>query len=280
MARPILELAEKLEQRAADPDPVFVAWLRLSRGWLYFYAEDLGQAIAKALEGRSVADRTGASTAQAQARLEHVLTLAATGSRERTKTYVDDLIAFSEPIGFRFYIEWARYALALATLNADRAAESVPLFRELLRGPDPDSTLVGSAWSLLAWALVESGHLEEGAREADKLAAAFPGRAGAPAALVAMARRDPAQALSIAERGLAHAYREAHVVSILRLVRAEALHQLGRVDEARAAIREARDRILRNAATLDGDAELREAYVSGIRAHARTLALATAWLDG
>jgi hypothetical protein len=60
-------------------------------------------------------------------------------------------------------------------------------------------------------------------------------------------------------------------------VRAEALHALGKSEDARAAIGEARDRILRIAATLS-DAELHESYMTNITANARTLELATEWL--
>jgi hypothetical protein len=67
-------------------------------------------------------------------------------------------------------------------------------------------------------------------------------------------------------------------VSLLLLARAEALRLLGRTDEARAALCEARDRVLRVAATFERDPDLREAYLTRIPANARTLELGARWL--
>jgi hypothetical protein len=68
------------------------------------------------------------------------------------------------------------------------------------------------------------------------------------------------------------------VGSLLHLARAEALRALGRTNDANGAITHARDRVLRIAATLDGDPVLRESYLAGITSNARTLELARAWL--
>jgi hypothetical protein len=68
--------------------------------------------------------------------------------------------------------------------------------------------------------------------------------------------------------------------SILHLTRAEALHALGRTEEARVAIVEARARILRLASTFEPDADTRSAYLTNIEANARTLKLASEWLEG
>jgi len=98
-------------------------------------------------------------------------------------------------------------------------------------------------------------------------------------ALVAIQRRQPAEALALAERGLAAASRGSWLRegSILRLVRAEALHALGQRCDARAVVAEARERIERIAATLE-DPELRSDYLTNIAANARTLQLAQIWL--
>ena len=279
LARPFLERATTSENSAPEPDPMFVAWVRLGRAWLHLYAEELGSALASAGEARALADRTGASSGQAQARLVRVLTLAQTGDCERTEVEVNDLVTFSEALGFKFYCDWGKYALALAKLNANQGSDAVVLLRELVTRSEPDSSLVGSAWGLLARALVEAGDVESGSREAERMALEFPGRACSASALVAARRHDPAKALALAQRGL-EGFREPHVVSILRLLRAEALHALGRMSDACAAIREARDRIVRNAAALDAEPSLRESYLTAIVAHTRTFELATDWLGG
>ena len=61
------------------------------------------------------------------------------------------------------------------------------------------------------------------------------------------------------------------------LIHAECLHAVGREVEARAALRSARDRIIRNANGFD-DPSLRTAYVTNHEPNRRTLALAEQWL--
>jgi hypothetical protein len=54
------------------------------------------------------------------------------------------------------------------------------------------------------------------------------------------------------------------------------LQALGRTEDARAALGEARERVLRIASTLDADD--RASYLANVDANVRTLALATEWL--
>ena len=102
-------------------------------------------------------------------------------------------------------------------------------------------------------------------------------------ALVALRHhRAVADSVAFAERGLNAAtsgLRWLTTESTLYLVRAEALHALGRAPEAHTAIREARDRILSTAATFD-EPGLRTSYLTNIDANGRTLALAKEWLGG
>ena len=67
---------------------------------------------------------------------------------------------------------------------------------------------------------------------------------------------------------MAHAPR-----ALLRLVRVEALLQLGDREPALAALREARDRVLRLAGSI-GDLAVRDQYLTRVDANVRTLALA------
>jgi hypothetical protein len=101
-------------------------------------------------------------------------------------------------------------------------------------------------------------------------------------ATVALQRSQPTEALALAERGMDAAATSGPRLlwneSMLRLARAEALHTLGRTAAARTAIREARDRVLRIADSLDGHPDLRESYLTTVVANARTLELASEWL--
>ena len=65
--------------------------------------------------------------------------------------------------------------------------------------------------------------------------------------------------------------------SELRMFRAMALRALGQPDAACTAIREARERILRIAATLD-ESPMRTAYLRDFEPNVRTLRLAQEWL--
>jgi hypothetical protein len=67
-------------------------------------------------------------------------------------------------------------------------------------------------------------------------------------ALVELRSNRPQSALAFAECGLAAAEQGSYLltVSVLNLTRAEALHALGRTDDKRTAIREARDRVCRS----------------------------------
>ena len=65
--------------------------------------------------------------------------------------------------------------------------------------------------------------------------------------------------------------------SMLRLVWAEALGATGRIDEARRAVAEARDRLLRRAEKI-ASADWRRSFLERVGENGRTLTLARAWL--
>jgi hypothetical protein len=93
-------------------------------------------------------------------------------------------------------------------------------------------------------------------------------------AVVGRRRERHESALVFAQQGLDAALRGGfhHDGSILRLERAQALEALGRGDEARVAIREARDRVMQIADSF-ADPVLHRAYLADVPANARTLQL-------
>jgi tetratricopeptide (TPR) repeat protein len=205
------------------------------------------------------------------------------GSWERAEESARELFSFCESRGSHFYSDRCAGFLATARLDARRVQDAIALFRSLIDKPD---RLLGiTARARLAHALVAADDLDSAMQEASRALAegswypsTQPTALGA-LALIAMLRHDPADAFRLGERGLAVGSRGIWLRdgSILRLVRAEALHALGRREEAHAAIRDARDRVLGVVATLD-DPELRHSYVTGVGANARTLRLAGEWL--
>jgi hypothetical protein len=66
--------------------------------------------------------------------------------------------------------------------------------------------------------------------------------------------------------------------AMVRLVHAEALHAAGEHEAARGAIESARARLRARAARID-DPSFRQSFLEDVPEHARTLALAGAWLD-
>jgi hypothetical protein len=65
--------------------------------------------------------------------------------------------------------------------------------------------------------------------------------------------------------------------ALVRVVYAEALHTTGHHEAARAAIADARDRLLAAAARID-DSRYRESFLHNVPENARTLHLARVWL--
>ena len=83
------------------------------------------------------------------------------------------------------------------------------------------------------------------------------------------------EALSLSEEWLARSRALGMIESSIprvHLVRVEALRALGRVDETKTALREAKDSILTLAAKI-GDPELRRCFLENHHPHARTFAL-------
>ena len=178
------------------------------------------------------------------------------------------------------YVAWAK----ASSHGAQRAGEAIAALQPMLDRQRP--MLVAGARFGLARAFAAIGDFDAAEREATALmnhGFVLPSyQAGALGALAAVALRrgDPMNALACATRGLEAAMsgvRAPGVESTLHLLRVEALQALGRADDAHAAVREARDRILVIAATLD-DPELRSSYLTNVDANARTLKLAREWL--
>jgi hypothetical protein len=182
---------------------------------------------------------------------------------------------------------WSTHHLNLAKLLTGNAHEVIEPFSGLLRVPDQYLATIARAH--LARALVLSGDLPGAEREAR---VALDGGSGFPTveraalgalAMIELRRGNPARALGLADRGLDAGSLAAPrlllwVGSQLGLARAEALHALGRIEDAHNAIREVRECVLRVAATLDDYPDLRESFLTRVLDNVRTLELASEWL--
>jgi hypothetical protein len=281
----MLKGAEASVKGTVDPGLAPVLYARLARAFSDLMKGELGTALAIVTECRALAERTLDTPGRATAMSYAVYALVEAGSYERADAVWRELRAICGPRGLGFLLNSATAHRDSARVYAHRGAEVIASLSGLLDRTDPH--FAATARVNLAHALVQTGDLEAGAREATILledAPTFPtlqSRALGVLALVELRRQDAERALAFAERGL-DLYARApwpYNGSTLRLARAEALHALGRTGDARIAIREARDVVLHTAATLDGDPELRDSYLNTIHAHARTLQLARKWLS-
>jgi tetratricopeptide (TPR) repeat protein len=281
-AEALLRRAEEIARTTEEADPAFSMWLCNARGYLTFLTDDLGRAFATLAEARVLAERHGGMMGRVMAAFFGIAALCQTGHTSRVDAAVQELIGFCGP-GLRTMVDWATYFSAWTRIETGGGIEAIGPIWELL--DRTDARLVTAVRVVIAQALLDAGDAAAAEQQA-KLATAgalFPSnQAGAwgRRANIALHFERPREALDWAERGLEVAPLGAaqSTVSALRLARALALHALGRTDEARDAIREARARILRIAATLD-DLELRASFSNGLRVNARTLALAREWLD-
>jgi tetratricopeptide (TPR) repeat protein len=279
----VLESAEALQRSPAEDDLGFVACMRIARGCSQLLSGDLARALASLSEARSLSDRIAFATCQALSRNLLVAAHAEAGCSDSAEATARELLSLCEPSRLRLYSEHGETYLATARLDARRVPEAIKMLRPLLDGHN--IYLLASARSRLSHALVAAGDLTSAEREATatlEQGAGFPSARAAALgalALVALHRGRWSDALGLAQRGLDLASRGGWLRdgSVLRLARAEALHALGRWDDARAAIREARDRIQRIAATLD-QPEQRESFITNVDANARTLKLAHEWV--
>jgi hypothetical protein len=203
------------------------------------------------------------------------------GDCESAENAAREMHLFSEvTAGIDWCDFWVAYSWA-TTHGAHRAREALASMRALL--DRHDALLVANARVGIALAHVAIGDFDAAELEAAPVVQ-FPvphmqAASQAVLAVVALHRGQAAHALALAERGLAVATSGARfstIDSILPLARAQALRAIGRTGDAQAAVREARDRILSIAATIN-DAKLRESYVTHVDANARTLKLAREW---
>jgi tetratricopeptide (TPR) repeat protein len=285
-ARSFLARAEDAAEGTSAPDLVFVLHCRVSRGFLELADGNLGEALARLAEARTLADQTGDDLGRAVACLYTVIALAQAGHCERAAAAFQELLSVCRPRGFNLYTDWGTVYLTLARLQARRVpeADAIDALTALLSRADRH--VATSARALIARAWAQAGDFARATQEATvsvEEGSSFPrtwSAAFGTLSLIELRRGRASEALEFSERGLDAELRmpSASSGSSLYLARAEAFYSLGRLHEARVAIGEARDRVLRIAGTLDGEPELRESYLTEIDANARTLLLASEWL--
>jgi hypothetical protein len=286
-AEGIMQRAEALAAASPDVDPVFRMWLRVARSFAQLLRGDLG-AIEILADTRKLAERTGAGFGRALAAMYEVAAYAQTGHAPSTAHAAELARAASEPTGLVVASEWASYFHALvyaraSTPRAELEARAIAPLRALCeRG---DHRLAITAANLLAMCLLLIDDVEGAERQAEfaTSGARLPQELGTTLAVrahIELCLGRPAQALELAERGLAAAKGGIFpwTGSLLSVSRARALHALARIPEAHTAITEARDSVLRVAASISSPV-LRASFLTNIDANAQAIELANTWLN-
>ena len=212
------------------------------------------------------------------------------GAHEEAARILDEARRGAERMGLGGARSYAGLNLGLALLGQGRIDEARTTAEEALAEfrAQADRPMEAIARTYLAMILARGGDREAAAVEA----LAVAGDGGTTPAVRAYARALVAD-VRLAEARSAEALAEARTAmeilgglegieegeALIRVVHAEALAATGDGDGARAAIGEARDRLLARAARVV-DPALRESLLSRVPENARTLALARAWLEG
>jgi tetratricopeptide (TPR) repeat protein len=187
-----------------------------------------------------------------------------------------DSVRSTHSIGGRFLAVTASFLVAWAALTAGAGRTRFEEELAELRN-STNAGMIAQADALEAASCLREGNLDEAARLAQ---GARGSRLFAVPVLaeVEMRRGRYAEALDLVERLLPKApvFKMARRAALL-VLRAEALHGLGRLDEARVAVREARDHVLAVAETAENESQ-RTTYLTSVAPAVRALALAREWL--
>jgi tetratricopeptide (TPR) repeat protein len=283
LARSIVERAQA-SANATESDPAFVLRLNIASAYVELVRDvGFGEGLRKLEETVTLAERLGDALGLALGSSQVVLYSAEIGDLVRAEQVTRESAAFSDRLRSTLYTGWDRYYLARGKLSTRSPEAAIALIEPLLENKFSNIGRLDRVHALLAYALVEIGSDLERAVEQANIAI----KSGLPGALsmafsalarIELARGSPDRAIEFVEHGFAAAHASLPLEkAFLHLLRAEALHALGKPDQARIAIRDARDRVLRMAATL-ADPASRARYLSDIDANVRTLALAREWL--
>jgi tetratricopeptide (TPR) repeat protein len=210
------------------------------------------------------------------------------GAYERTIEVLRSVLPVAEKMALDRETSLANLNLSVALSQLGRHAEALACADNAVRlyTAAGNRRYLGATLTFRASALAGDGRLDlaaESAREAVAVLAQFP--SFLPHALGVLAdielrsgRVDEALRLSQeAMTGLASLGTILDGAELIRLTHARALHRAGAIADAKLAIADARDVILRSAARI-GDPTLRDSFLKRVQANADTLRLAAEWL--
>jgi tetratricopeptide (TPR) repeat protein len=275
---------EAIETRHPPATPSARAWVTRARGTAVLHANEHARYLELQRMQLRLWEEAGDVRQASSARVSIGYALTLLGDYAAAESILREAIEEAGHLGLTNIDAQARHNLGPVLQRLGRLEEAEAIERAVIDDfvRAGDQRLVGASRSYLASILFDRGDAENAEREArraiDELAA-FPTLR--PSALAVLANvllaKQPSEALAAAREAVSAVDSgDVEDESEIRLVLAEALHACGDTEAASHAITLARDRVLARASKIP-NGPARDAFLSLVPVHARTLTLADAW---
>ncbi len=271
----------------AGDEPMAVAHIKRADGIRCLFAGDAARTVSLLAEAVAACESAGDLRLACSLRKTMGYYEAECGAIEAGEATLHSCIATASRLGLLSLVAHAKQDIGAPLIRLGKLDEAERMQREAIEelSKQGDKRLESYAYTYLSWIHRLRGEPDAAEREARvalELAPAAPVKIGGYAHLsAALAKRgDFAGAAEAAGEGL-RIVKEVDSggedgVTLLLLTYAEALYGLGRQDEAREAIRRARDDVLARAARIS-EPDLRASFLERFAENARVLELARAW---
>jgi len=283
-------LVAAIDEAAAEPTRLerhAMARVHQARAMRDLAAGDAAACLARVQAAVALLDEASDLRAASRARVDLGYAYLELGGYERAEETLRPVLTTAERLGLQNVVAFSLNNLGFAIAHLGRLPEAREIEERAIRSfvTQGNRRFEGCSRAYLSLVLRLQGELLAAEAEAHRAVAILDATpADRAIALSALARAQleqhrPVDALEAA----GHAMQIVESLGSLpegesatRLVHAEALHAVGRVEEARAALAEARKVLLARAAKIQ-DRPWRESFLARIPENARTLALARAW---
>jgi tetratricopeptide (TPR) repeat protein len=269
-------------------DPMALARVDNARSWGALYREDTAGSVRWAEAAVACSEEAGALRNACLIRAGLGAAYREIGALAQAERALREAVLVSERLDLRRVRAGSMHNLGLVLALRGSVAEGLAVEREALAAlaAEREPKVTVAARYYLAQILTMAGELEEAEVEARRAVEGASGdvetetTALGVLASVELARGRSAEALEHARQAvdrLAALGQIEEGESRVRLIHAEALHAAGLLEDARAAILDARSRLLARAAKI-AEPGWRESFLA-LPDHARTLELARAWTE-
>jgi hypothetical protein len=287
LAHALIRAVEPSHEKLVKDEPAAAAWIDYARSLRALFDGDLGENLRLKEAAVSGFDRAGDERNACIQRVRLGYGSLLIGAHAEGEGVLRDALAAAERMGLSKVSALAKHNLGHALARMGRLAEGRAVELQALRELEAqkDRRLAGASHLYLALMVAAAGDVVEGerhAREAVEMQRTKPpsyAEALAALAAVLLAAGRAAEALKEAKEASAlldqlGAVEDAE--ALIRLVHAEALHAVGDVAGARAAITRASARLLERSEKIR-DLELRRCFLEDEPDNARTMQRAREW---